>query len=773
MSSEAIPAKEHPFALLRSFQLCHMDVIRKTAYVLLFMLAGFALARTQLILQMSPFGPAFVAACFFSRRSESLFAAAAVCLGALLVPQNTLFVVTVTLLLCAALIAVGQNRQKRWVVLMSMACAYIVGAAVFKTASLATYLPALIECLVSMVIFYVLSTLIDIGTRGSRRSLFSAEETICLALGALVLVCMLGPINIWGIYIAYIAAQLMVLFAAYAGGTALGAGVGLALGLALFLSVSAEVAAIGMIGLAGMLTGTIRKLGRLCSAACFILANLLFIAAFYTVSVWYLVLIESGAAALIFVLLPRRIFLFAGRFIDIKTRHEFEYNLHIRRLKQLTAGRLEEVSKVFVQTGDMFARQSCSKVPGNAHIYGALSAIAETTCNNCVFKKSCWDRDFLATYSFFTQLFVTFERDGRIELSEAAPAFAKKCFNIKGVLATAQSVFAASLLNLKWQKKINDICAITGQQLKGVARVVADLGCEIDTGIKFLPAVEERVACALDTMNMHVKEVCAQTMGGGMVIGIKMRGSGVQGINLERAVSGACGVTMKKTAEEEGHAAYRVLKFEQACKFCVETGAASAAKSEISGDSFFYSTLNCGRYLVVLCDGMGSGEAARQESSAAVSLIENFFRAGFDDKVVFEIINKILMLRGNSDVFSTVDLCVLDCKTGEARFTKTGAECAYILNEEGVAAVSSGALPIGIVEEVMPRNTSMTLMEKDMVVMLSDGVADGISGDPVKWFADIPKDNAQQTADAILEKALAGGVPPDDMTVLVSLVAKA
>ncbi len=47
-------------------------------------------------------------------------------------------------------------------------------------------------------------------------------------------------------------------------------------------------------------------------------------------------------------------------------------------------------------------------------------------------------------------------------------------------------------------------------------------------------------------------------------------------------------------------------------------------------------------------------------------------------------------------------------------------------------------------------------MEKDMVVMLSDGVADGISGDPVKWFADIPKDNAQQTADAILEKALAG-----------------
>ncbi len=72
----------------------------------------------------------------------------------------------------------------------------------------------------------------------------------------------------------------------------------------------------------------------------------------------------------------------------------------------------------------------------------------------------------------------------------------------------------------------------------------------------------------------------------GMVIGIKMAAT-LQGINLERAVSGACGVTMKKMAEEEGHAPYKVLKFEQACKFCVETGAASAAKSEISGDRFF------------------------------------------------------------------------------------------------------------------------------------------------------------------------------------------
>lgn len=56
-----------------------------------------------------------------------------------------------------------------------------------------------------------------------------------------------------------------------------------------------------------------------------------------------------------------------------------------------------------------------------------------------------------------------------------------------------------------------------------------------------------------------------------------------------------------------------------------------------------------------------------------------------------------------------------------------------------------------------------------MIILVSDGVADAIK-DADAWFADIPKEDPQEAADAILEKALYGRDPGDDMTVMACLI---
>jgi len=45
-----------------------------------------------------------------------------------------------------------------------------------------------------------------------------------------------------------------------------------------------------------------------------------------------------------------------------------------------------------------------------------------------------------------------------------------------------------------------------------------------------------------------------------------------------------------------------------------------------------------------------------------------------------------------------------------------------------------------------------------------------IGADAAGWFSDIPKENAQECADAILAKALGRGAPADDMTAMVSRI---
>jgi stage II sporulation protein E len=666
-----------------------------------------------------------------------------------------------------------RKRIRRWMALIATAAAYAVAAALLRTHDFAQFMTAVLECLIALVLIYVLHTILQIAFVHKRRSVFSAEETICLAFGALTIVCMTGPLAIKGVYIANIVAELIVLFAAYTGGAALGAGVGLALGLALCLGISAEATMIGMMGISGMAAGAMRRLKKPGAAGTFMMTCLLFILAFHGAPQRYLLMIETAAAAAVFFALPKRLFVFAGKYFDMQTRREFEHHLHEQRFRELTAGRLKEVSDVFAQTGEMFTGETSQKAP-TADISGILSMVAESSCKDCVFRKSCWDKDFLSTYHVFSRLLTTYEKNNALCADDVDAAFAKKCFNLQGILTTAESMFGSYLLGLQWKRKVAASRAITGKQLKGVAQVVCDIGQEMNAGFEFLESVEARVAASLDAAGVRAGEVCVESSGGGLVVGVKVKSCRRDQDcrrSLERAISGACGVRMERLDQAGcGTEKSCTLRFAQTHRFGVLTGIAQTAKGEVSGDSHSFQGLKDGRYMLMLCDGMGSGEAARAESASTVSLMENFFQAGFDDGVIFDTINRLLLLKGDEETFSTVDLCMLDLKTGGAAFTKIGAESSYVLTGSEVRTVTPGSLPIGILDEVRPVSSRMALREGDMIVMVSDGISAAIRTSAAEWFSDIPKTNAQETADAILAKALCGCPPADDMTVMVSLI---
>ena len=744
--------------------------LKKIGIAAAFMAAGFLLGRIRILSALSPFGPAFIAACFLSKRPEMLLSAAGVVLGAMLLPDSALFIMAVVLVQCAALIA-GYKRRRRWVAIAATVLAYGVGAAIFRMSDINTAMTAVLECLIALVMVYAFHTMLQIAAVRGKRTVFKTEETISLALGVLVVVCMLGPLSVGGVYIAHIIALLIVLSAAYIGGAALGAGVGLALGAACCLGISAEVQIIGMYGISGMAAGTLRRLKKPGTAMGFTLVNLLFILALYSSAVWYLALIEVGAAAALFMLLPVKLLRFAGRYFNAQTRREYEHRLHERRFRELTVGRLKEVSEVFMQTGRMFSDEAAGMVRQNAGISGALSIVAENACRDCVFKKSCWDKDFLSTYNVFGKLFASYEGSGRIDKRLIDSGFAKKCYHIDRIISIAESVFAAYLRDVKWQKKVEESRMITGRQLRGVASVVSDIGREMDTGFRFVESAEQDIAAALDAAGIHAGEVCAEkTTAGGLSIGLRVGHAAVSDNGrrcMEKAVSRACGVRMRIAGSAAGQAG-SILRFEQATRFDVLTGIAMAAKGEVSGDSHSFQGLRGGRYMLMLCDGMGSGENARKESAAAVSLIENFYQAGFRDSVIFDTINRLLMLKGSEDMFSTVDLCMLDLKSGAATFTKIGAECAYILGGGGIATIAPGSLPIGILDDLKPVSTKKMLRGGDMIVMMSDGVTDRMGEDGAAWLMDIPAGTAQEVADAILQKAMSDAPPADDMTVMVS-----
>jgi len=173
--------------------------------------------------------------------------------------------------------------------------------------------------------------------------------------------------------------------------------------------------------------------------------------------------------------------------------------------------------------------------------------------------------------------------------------------------------------------------------------------------------------------------------------------------------------------------------------------------------------------LLAICDGMGKGTEAQQVSDTAISLIENFYKAGFDNDIILSSVNKLLTIT-SEDVFSALDICVIDLDLGAADFVKVGAPEGLIKHTLETEVLKSGALPLGILEEIQPTIIKKMLIDTDLIVMLSDGVIDGFDNLDVlnQYINTLKTTNPQTMSEQILDYALKKykGKPEDDCTVI-------
>ena len=198
-------------------------------------------------------------------------------------------------------------------------------------------------------------------------------------------------------------------------------------------------------------------------------------------------------------------------------------------------------------------------------------------------------------------------------------------------------------------------------------------------------------------------------------------------------------------------------------------GIASAKKSgeSISGDTHSLIKLDEKKFMVALSDGMGSGEYAHKISESTISLLESFYRAKMPSSLILSTVNK-LMTFSKEETFVCLDIAIIDLDCGKADLVKIGSPIAFILSANTVKVLETTSLPMGILDSLRPDTASYTLAENDVLLFLSDGVADafGSTADLYEALRSCPIKNPQQLADDLLERALTayGGIAKDDMT---------
>ena len=209
-------------------------------------------------------------------------------------------------------------------------------------------------------------------------------------------------------------------------------------------------------------------------------------------------------------------------------------------------------------------------------------------------------------------------------------------------------------------------------------------------------------------------------------------------------------------------------------KYDIQIGAAALAKpgSSATGDSMGMRHIR-EQLVLLLSDGMGSGDEAHRESAAAVALLGDLLSIGFGLSEALECVNRLLMQRTNlTDMFATMDVLLFDLSDGQAQFVKYGAPPSYILRGGKVHTLYAEALPAGIVREARPALHAASLCSGDTVVLMTDGAFDALGSELSRALLDrvgaanTPDDAARALLMAAREKSAA-----DEMTVIVARIA--
>lgn len=225
---------------------------------------------------------------------------------------------------------------------------------------------------------------------------------------------------------------------------------------------------------------------------------------------------------------------------------------------------------------------------------------------------------------------------------------------------------------------------------------------------------------------------------------------------------------------------YDTFIFEDEPRYAILSAVSRAVREDekISGDNFSLEEYNQSQVILMIADGMGSGEQACRDSQAVIEFMERFLEAGFQKEKAFVMVNGAIASQNGCCNLTTLDVCAVNLLTGDAEFIKAGAAASFIKRGRRVDEIFADTLPLGSKEELSPVTQSVKLADTDMLIMVSDGIADAIATEGNNRLKDIIAKNhtanPKELADYILQYAInsQGGRIRDDMTVLTCSIKK-
>ncbi len=612
------------------------------------------------------------------------------------------------------------------------------------------------------------------------------EEMISLLI---VVSCAIGGLHdvmIAGVSAEHVMQRVLVILIASVAGAPFGALIGVICGMIGSLPEPDDFNQLGLLAVGGFFAGLMQK-GKIHAIIVGFWMGTVAISVYYHPSPLFNFILENIAVTALFLLIPDRfraaVAVYApGSIVNQLAQHEYA-----RRIRELASSRIRQFAAMFRHLGINFQELSTKNAePKQNRMEQTIQTVIARHCTGCTKRSFCWENDFSGTIQFLGNVIVRAADSNGASEEPIPDSWREQCIKSETVWNTIELTYKNFSDQSYWKQQVQESRLFVSHQLFGVSQVMDHLADEICEEKETMLRHEDQILHAIAELNLEIRRTELVCLERGQVQ-IELEHRILDQEDFCRTVLAPIfsailqeNIVLSSESAMDGRGRMKHAIFQSAKRMVIETGMAGAAKNGgvLSGDSFSTMDLGEGKMAIAISDGMGNGQRAREESSAALTILQQMMQSGVDEQLAVRMVNSILLLRSSEEMYATVDLACIDLNKGSVTFLKNGSIPSYILRGQEIISVSSNTLPVGIVDQIEVQPMRFQLIPGDRLLLMSDGVYDSSDWltDQERWMKqtigrlniDDPQAMADQLMDTVVHQR--GGQIQDDLTILVAKV---
>lgn len=394
-------------------------------------------------------------------------------------------------------------------------------------------------------------------------------------------------------------------------------------------------------------------------------------------------------------------------------------------------------------------------------------------CSRCANRELCWGRSRARTEKMLTEMMELAKKGESIDETTLPALSQHGCLHAQEAAQYAKDAMRQRQRKNAANRKARYERELTLTHLAALSGTLGELGAMASGDSYHDLRAAHMISTLIEELGIPVRLNYARRVDGHLQAALENNGFAPSKKQLDTLLQTLAQEDMPLSVSraEKGR-----IELEEIPLYSASVGMASlsADGSDVCGDACSAKRCEGGRLLMMLCDGMGHGEEAHSQSEKTIELLLLLLEAGYTRHQAITAVNGMLLGAQEEECFSTVDLADVDLWTGDVSSEKLGACASWMVRGNHVKKIDGSSLPLGILEEAAPTAAQYRLHSGDILILMSDGVADVFEGDEQLKQALMESlyIQPQRMADAIIRNALvaSGGTRRDDMSVMVLLL---